>query len=66
MAETAKITNAGTCTLWTPWGPQVTNSTDPKLASIRRTLRRLKANKAEDRKGPREKMSLMPECVYEP
>lgn len=65
MADTTTKT-VGTCTLWTPWGPQPTKTASPKLASIRRTLRRLKPTKTDARKARREELSLLPECAYEP
>ncbi len=61
-----KVEHAADCTLWTPWGPQVTEASSPKLASLRRTLRRMKSKPLAE---PREREQLRlekPECSYEP
>jgi hypothetical protein len=67
MGETIKTVSAGTCTLWTPWGPQDTaKAASPQLASIRRTIRHLKSTKLNSGKVRRDDALSKPECAYDP
>lgn len=61
-----KVEHAADCTLWTPWGPQITEATSPRLASLRRTLHRLKAKPATERREKDDLRLEKPECSYEP
>ena len=68
MVEPSLNTSSnGSCTLWTPWGPQATVSANPKLSSLRRTLRKM-AVKKDGRRQDKLKAaySSKPECAYEP
>lgn len=61
----AKNTGSGACTLWTPWGPQVTEAANPKLASLKRRLQKLGA-KGRGKDKAKIAFSNKPECAYEP
>lgn len=65
VESTLNTSSNGSCTLWTPWGPQATVSAGPKFAKLRRTLRTM-AGKKE--KHPQDKAAYFakPECAYEP
>lgn len=62
-----KVETVADCTLWTPWGPQITQPASAKLSALRRTLRRMKSPKLDTDKREREDVrSGKPECAYEP
>lgn len=62
-----KMEHTADCTLWTPWGPQFTEVASPKIATLRRTLRRMKSVSPGHDKREREDIgSGKPECSYEP
>ncbi len=57
----------GDNTLWTPWGPQKSAPRNPKLASLRKTLRKLGKDRDAARKQPLdEAYAHLPECSYDP
>lgn len=61
-----KMENVADCTLWTPWGPQFTEVANPKLESLRRTLRRMKAKPGVEKRERDAARLDKPECSYEP
>lgn len=61
-----KLEHAADCTLWTPWGPQITEAANPRLASLRRRLRRIKSKPEAKQREPDELLRDKPECSYEP
>lgn len=65
MVDTALSTKPGTCTLWTPWGPQIEPS-KKKLQVLRRTIRKLGAN-VEKKQAAKQNEAFFgkPECAYD-
>jgi len=59
-------TSNGSCTLWTPWGPQATTAASPHVTALRKTLRKM-SDKKEKRRQEKLKADLAakPECAYD-
>ncbi len=67
MSESAvQKTSSGSCTLWTPWGPQATAASSPHVTSLRKTLRRM-SDRKDKRRQEKQKadLSAKPECAYD-
>lgn len=56
----------GNCVLWTPWGPQLTATADPKFTSLHKTLKIITKRKARQAARLDDAYSSKPECSYEP
>ena len=59
--------SSGNCTLWTPWGPQSTAASSPRLGSLRRAIRKF-GDTSEKRRKEKAKAALVtrPDSGYEP
>lgn len=69
MANTLTVARqTGRCELWTPWGTQAASPKDPKLASLRHTLKKLGKRRGAARNAGQldEAYATKPECSYDP
>lgn len=66
MSETAiQNTSNASCTLWTPWGPQLT-SANAQVSALRHTLRRMSDRKEKRRQDKlKADFATKPECAYD-
>lgn len=59
-----KVEHQADCALWTPWGPQFPDASNPAPAKRRASFPRIKTTRLAD--SLERERADKPECAYEP